>query len=212
MSDEADNAKEDGVEDLAGEAAEDNAAPNPGPAPGPAPGPTRGKADVAGELASLKDQLLRALAEVENTRRRGERTAQEARSYAIDRFAKDLLPIADSLQKAIEVIPPDEREAAGSLHTLVEGVELTMKLMTETFARHGLKRIGAKGDVFDSNLHQAVAQIPSDAPAGSVAEVFQYGYTLADRTLRPAMVAVSAGGGQAPAPDRPPEGKIDIKV
>jgi molecular chaperone GrpE len=166
------------------------------------------------EAAELKDQLLRALAEVENTRRRGERNALDARAYAIDKFARDLLPIADSLQKAVEVIPPEEREAAGSLHTLVEGVELTMKLMTETFARHGLRRIGAKGEVFDPNLHQAVAQIPSDAPAGSIAEVFQFGYALNDRTVRPAMVAVSAGGA-ASAPSsggEPPEGKVDIKV
>ncbi len=166
------------------------------------------------DAAALKDQLLRALAEVENTRRRGERAALDARVYAIDKFARDLLPIADSLQKAIEVIPAEEREAAGSLHTLVEGVELTMKLMTETFARHGLRRIGAKGEVFDPNLHQAVAQIPSDAPAGSIAEVFQCGYALNERTVRPAMVAVSAGGA-ASAPSsggEPPEGKVDIKV
>ena len=202
MSDEADSGNEDRAEDFEGEAAEDGAAD----------GAAANK--PAAEIAGLKDQLLRALAEAENVRRRGERSASDARMYAIDRFAKDLLPIADSLQRAIEVIPPEEREAAGSLHTLVEGVELTMKLMNETFARHGLRRIGAKGDVFDSNLHQAVAQIPSDAPAGSVAEVFQYGYTLADRTLRPAMVAVSAGGASKPPPSdqEPPDGRIDIKV
>jgi molecular chaperone GrpE len=168
------------------------------------------------ELAAMKDQLLRALAESENVRRRAERSVSDARSYAIEKFARDLLPIADSLQKAIDVIPPEEREAAGSLHTLVDGVELTMKLMTETFARHGVKRVGAKGEAFDPNLHQAVAQIPSDAPAGSIAEVFQHGYALNDRTIRAAMVAVSAGGGAPkaePSGDTPPpEGKIDIKV
>lgn len=171
-------------------------------------------ADAQSEISLLKDQMLRALAEAENVRRRSERSAQEARVYAIDRFARDLLPIADSLQKAIEVIAPEERQAAGSLHTLVDGVELTMKLMTETLARHGLKRIGAKGEAFDANLHQAVAQIPSDAPAGAIAEVFQYGYVLADRTLRPAMVAVSAGRSQTAPPQDgpPPDGKIDIKV
>lgn len=190
----------EGSEELAGEAAADNAKDKP--------------ADPAAEAAALKDQLLRALAEAENVRRRGQREAQDARLYAVEKFAKDLLPIADSLQKAIEVIPPEERDAAGSLHTLVDGVELTMKLMTETFARHGLKRIGAKGEKFDSNLHQAVAQIPSDAPAGAIAEVFQFGYSLNDRTVRPAMVAVSVGGASGPPPgdQPPPEGKIDIKV
>jgi molecular chaperone GrpE len=167
------------------------------------------------DAAALKDQLLRALAEVENTRRRGERNAQEARAYAIDKFARDLLPIADSLDKALEALTPEERLAGGPAHTLVEGVELTQKLLLETLARHGLRRVGAKGEPFDTTLHQAVAQIPSDAPAGAVAEVFQPGYVLNDRTVRPAMVAVSAGAPASarPASDEPPpEGRIDIKV
>jgi molecular chaperone GrpE len=168
------------------------------------------------EIASLKDQLLRALAEVENVRRRGERNVQDTRAYAIDKFARDLLPIVDSLEKSLEAITPEEREAAGSLHNVVEGVDLTLKLLVETLGRNGLSRVGGKGEAFDPNCHQAVAQIPSDAPAGAIAEVFQYGYVLSGRTLRPAMVAVSAGGVTPSAPppsdEPPPEGKIDIKV
>ncbi len=166
------------------------------------------------EAANLKDALLRAMAETENTRRRAERQAQEARAYAIDRFARDLLAVADNLGRALDSAPPD---VPGQVHTFIEGVALTEKSLLEVFSRHGLKRTGERGEVFDANVHQAVAQVPSDAPAGAVAEVFQPGYTLGDRTLRPAMVAVSAG---APANDPPAEnaeeppreGKIDIKI
>jgi molecular chaperone GrpE len=173
--------------------------------------------NATAENGKLRDELLRALAEVENTRRRGERQSQEARAYAVDRFARDLLAVADNLSRALELVTPEIRAEAGPAHTFFEGVELTEKSLQEAFARHGLKRTGARGEAFDANLHQAVAQVPSEVPAGAVAEVFQPGYTLSDRTLRPAMVAVSAGqaAGAAPAArdDEPPrEGKIDIKV
>lgn len=163
------------------------------------------------ELAKARDDLLRAMAEIENTRRRAERQAQDARIYAIDRFAGDLLPVADTLARAIASISPEAREAGGEvLRTLLAGIELTERTMLEAFARHGLKRVGARGEAFDPNLHQAVAQAPSaDAPAGAVAEVLQPGYVLGERTLRAAMVLVSAGpakeGGDAPA-------SVDIKV
>jgi molecular chaperone GrpE len=172
-------------------------------------------AAAQGEIAALKDALLRAMAETENTRRRAERQAAEARVYAIDRFARDLLAVADNLGRALESTPPD---VPGPVHTFIEGVAMTEKSLLEAFSRHGLTRTGAKGELFDANLHQAVAQVPSDAPAGAVAEVFQPGYTLGDRTLRPAMVAVSAGApaNDPPAPpaaEEPPrEGKIDIKI
>ncbi len=180
--------------------------------------------DLAAELAQMKDALLRALAETENTRRRGERQVQEARVFAIDRFARDLLAVADNLGRALETVPDDARvNAEPAVQTFIEGVALTEKALLEAFGRHGLRRTGAKGEAFDANLHQAVAQIPSDQPAGSVAEVFQSGFVLADRTLRPAMVAVSAGAPATAPPsqpaheppaggDRPPEGRIDIKV
>jgi molecular chaperone GrpE len=190
-------------------------------APETAEGPTNEELayqQAQAEIAKLKDDLLRALAETENTRRRGERQAQEARAYAIDKFARELLPVADNLGRALETLPADVRASAGeTITTFIEGVALTEKALLEAFGRHGVRRIGAKGEAFDSNLHQAVAQIPSDAPAGSVAEVFQPGYMLAERTLRPAMVAVSAGGAAAAPPpssesEPPREGRIDIKV
>lgn len=186
---------------------ESNAQPNPDAGPGEETAPEAAQApDSAAfeaELAKARDELLRALAEVENTRRRAERQAAEARAYAIDRFANDLLPVADTLARALAAAPRDSADE--SMRNLLTGVELTERALIEAFARHGLKRIGAKGDMFDPNVHQAVAQAPSDQPAGTVVEVMQPGFVLGDRTLRAAMVVVSAGPGSAAA-------QVDIKV
>ncbi len=157
-------------------------------------------AALEAELAKARDEMLRALAEVENTRRRAERTAQDARTYAIDRFATDLLPVADTLSRALAAAPRDDVDEG--FRNLLTGVELTERALIEAFARHGLKRVGDKGDKFDPNIHQAVAQAPGDAPAGTVLEVLQSGYVLGDRTVRAAMVLVSAGpAGGAPNVD-----------
>lgn len=171
-------------------------------------------ADVEAELAQMKDQMLRALAETENARRRAEREAAEGRVYAIQKFAHDLLAVADNLGRAIQSVPPEQRALADeSLKTMLDGVEMTERALIEIFGRHGLKRVGARGEKFDPNVHQAVAQIPSDAPSGAIADVFQPGYVLGERTLRAAMVAVSLG---APANESPPPaeggGTVDIKV
>jgi len=158
------------------------------------------------ELTKARDDMMRALAEVENTRRRAERQAQEARAYAIDKFARDLLPVADTLTRALAAAPAGADEAT---QNVLAGIELTERAMVEAFARHGLKRVGAKGEAFDPNLHQAVAQQPSDHPANTVLEVLQPGYVLGDRTLRAAMVLVSAGPAAGAAP---PSAGVDIKV
>jgi molecular chaperone GrpE len=157
------------------------------------------------ELSKARDDMLRALAEAENTRRRAERQSAEARVYAIDRFAQDLLPIADALQRALQAAPRDDLDEG--FRNLLTGVELTERSLIEAFARHGLKRVGVKGEAFDPKVHQAVAQAPGDEPAGAVQEVMQAGYVLGDRTVRAAMVLVSAGPtGGAPA------ARVDIKV
>lgn len=162
-------------------------------------------ATLQAELAKAKDDMLRALADAENTRRRAQREAVEARVYAIDRFAQDLLPIADTLERALMTAPRDDQDEG--FRNLLTGVELTERSLVDAFARHGLKRIGARGEVFDPKVHQAVAQAPGDQPAGTVQEVLQSGYMLGDRTLRAAMVLVSVGPASgAPAPH------VDIKV
>lgn len=177
-----------------------------GEAPGVTADPTIDAAIFEVELAKARDELLRALAEVENTRRRAERQTQEARAYAIDRFARDLLPVADTLSRALDAAPPDWRESGDeAMRTLLAGLELTELAMVDAFARHGLRRVGSVGEAFDPNLHQAVAQTPSEQPAGVVLVVMQPGYILGDRTIRAAMVSVSAGPGGAPQ-------RVDIKV
>jgi molecular chaperone GrpE len=174
----------------------------------PEPGEAINAEYFEAELAKARDETLRALAEAENTRRRAARLSQEARAYAIDRFAADLLPIADTLGRALAAAPEGWRDSSDeTLRNLITGLELTERALVEAFARNGLRRVGAKGEPFDPKVHQAVAQAPSPLPAGAVHEVMQPGYVLADRTVRPAMVAVSAGPGDGAGAQ-----SVDIKI
>jgi molecular chaperone GrpE len=152
-------------------------------------------AELEGALAIAKDQHLRALAETENVRRRGLQEVEKARNFAVERFAQDLLSVADNMARALTVIPAERDEA---LAGFITGVELTGKELYAVFARHGLEKVAGEGAAFDPNVHQAVAQIPSNVPAGAVAQVFQDGWTLKGRLVRQAMVAVSAGAPKAP--------------
>ncbi len=149
------------------------------------------------ERDELKDNVLRALAETDNVRKRANRQIEEARIYAVEKFARDLLAVSDSLSRAVAAIPPGERALLHEAsRTALEGVELTQKELVAVLARHGVTPIDASpGTAFDPALHQAVTQIPSKHPAGSIAELFQSGWRINDRTLRAAMVAVSAGSG-----------------
>lgn len=177
--------------------------------------PAKTAAELEAELTQTKDQLLRALADSENARRRAEREAADGRVYAIDRFARDLLAVADNLGRALQAVSAEQRAAADDgLRNVIDGVEMTEKALLDVFGRHGLKRVGARGEKFDPNLHQAVAQIPSDAPSGAIADVFQPGYVLGERTLRAAMVAVSLGAAanESPPPAAEGGGTVDIKV
>ncbi len=167
------------------------------------------EAQLEADLGKARDDLLRALAEIENTRRRGERAVADARTFAIDKFARDILPVADTLGRALAAAPPRDN-VDDATRTLLAGIEMTERNLLDVLARHGVKAFGAKGETFDPHLHQAVAQAPSDAPAGAIAEVMQPGYTLGERTLRPAMVLVSAGPPTAPPPSG--ETHVDIKV
>jgi len=153
------------------------------------------------QLADMKDRLLRAMAEVENIRRRSEREKAEAQKFGISRFARDLLSVADNLRRAIDAVPADKREGLDEItRNLITGVEMVERELQSVFERHGIKVLKPeKGSKFDPNLHQAMAEVPDpDAPAGSVADVFQTGYVIEDRLLRPAMVTIAkaAAGGQ----------------
>jgi molecular chaperone GrpE len=149
------------------------------------------------ERDELKDNMLRALAETDNVRKRANRQIEDARVYAVEKFARDLLAVSDNLQRAIDSVPGDLRSSLpDAVRTALEGVELTQKELVTVLARHGVTAIdAAPGAAFDPALHQAVTQIPSAQPAGSVAQLFQAGWRIGDRTLRAAMVAVSAGPG-----------------
>jgi molecular chaperone GrpE len=149
------------------------------------------------ELAALKDQALRALAEVENTRRRGERELQDMSKYAVTGFARDLVSVLENLQRAVDSIPAEMRTNQPAVNNLAVGVEMTLKELLGVFERQGIKRIDPMGQKFDHNFHQAVAQIDTpDAEAGTVVQVLQAGYVIHDRLLRPAMVGVAAGSSQ----------------
>lgn len=143
----------------------------------------------------MHDRVLRALAETENVRKRADRRIADERVYAVEKFARDMLAVSDNLARALDTLPLNIRmtlpEAA---KTMLEGVELTQKELHGALARHGVTAIDASpGASFDPALHQAVTQIPSPHPSGAVAQMFQAGWKIGDRTLRAAMVAVSAG-------------------
>ena len=150
------------------------------------------------EMAAIKDQALRAMAETENVKKRAEREVKAASVYAVERFAADMLSVSDNLGRALSTIDEKTRGALGeNAKHLLEGIELTEKDLMAVFARHGIRAVPGKGFKFDPNVHQAVAQIPSTEIKGDVAELMQTGFTLGDRTLRAAMVAVSTGPAKA---------------
>jgi molecular chaperone GrpE len=157
--------------------------------------------DPAAEIAALKDQLLRYAAEADNVRRRAEKEANDARAYAIQRFARDLLDAADNLSRAVAHAPKGSGDPA--VNNFVMGVEMTEKALQTAFERNGLKLVNpAQGEKFDPNLHQAVMEQPADGvPPGSIVQVMQTGYTLFGRIVRPAMVAVTPKGAGAAAVD-----------
>ena len=145
------------------------------------------------EIVDLKDRLLRALAEVENTRRRAERDRLDASQYAVTRFARDMLTIADNFGRALAACPKALLEAADpQLKAVIEGVEATERQLLNTLESYGVKVIDTSDGKFDPNHHQAIAEVPGEGKApGSIVNVIQTGYRIGDRLLRPAMVTVA---------------------
>lgn len=152
-------------------------------------------AGLEAEKMELQDKLLRSIAEVDNVRKRSARETADARVYAIERFAQDLLSVADNLSRALGALSDEDRAALGDAgKSLLGGIEMTQKELHTALARHGVTSIdAAPGAAFDPNLHQAVSQVPSDQPSGAIAQTFQNGWKISDRVLRAAMVAVSTG-------------------
>jgi molecular chaperone GrpE len=162
---------------------------------------------LARESADNKDKLLRALAEMENMRRRTERQVADARDYGITAFARDVLAVADNMSRALTALDKELREKAEpGVKALLDGVDLTERELLKVLDKHGVKKFEPNGEKFDPNLHQAMYEVPDPSlPTGTVAQVVQAGYMIGDRVLRPALVGVAKGGPKAPPPDPPAE-------
>jgi len=166
-----------------------------------APDPAAELAQAKAEAAALKDQLLRALAEAENTRRRSQREREDSARYAAAPLAKDIVPVTDNLARALAAVPAEALAKDEALRNLVEGIAATERQFLAALERHDIKRIDPLGGKFDAHLHQAMFELPGTGkPAGTVVQVLQSGYVLHDRLLRPALVGVAAA---EPAPGTP---------
>ncbi|OPZ00823.1 nucleotide exchange factor GrpE [Bradyrhizobium sacchari] len=151
------------------------------------------------EAAEARDRMLRTLAEMENLRKRTTKEVADARLYGITGFARDVLEIADNLQRALDAVPAEARATADpGLISLIEGVELTERSLLNALEKHGVKKLDPLGQKFDPNFHQAMYEVPdASVPSGTVVQIMQAGYTIGDRVLRPALVGVAKGGAKA---------------
>ncbi len=143
------------------------------------------------ERAELRDRFIRALADAENIRKRGERDRREAEQYGGSRLARDLLPVYDNLNRALATAGEGQREAAKAL---IEGVELTLKELLSVLGRHGVQKVAPLvGDAFDPQMHEAMFEAPlPGTKAGDIIQVMTEGFMLHERLLRPAQVGVSS--------------------
>lgn len=168
------------------------------------------------QISELNDRVLRFAAELENTRRRGERERADASRYAIANFARDLLNIADAFDRALAAAPEESAPVAPeNFSAFVSGLKMTDKELHAVLERHGVRRIDPQGEKFDPNLHQAVAQAPGDVPSGHVLNVAQHGFVIGDRVLRAAMVVVSTGPESSPSgetPSQAPGSRVDTSA
>ncbi|CDO59813.1 Heat shock protein GrpE [Candidatus Phaeomarinobacter ectocarpi] len=171
-------------------------------------------AELESQVNDLRDRLLRAVADAENTRKRAERDKQDASKYAMTSFARDILSVGDNMRRAIDTLSEEDRQGVPEpVRNLIEGVEMTEREFLSVMERHGVKAINPHGEKFDPNLHQAMFEAPDPTrPAGTVMEVVATGYVIGDRLLRPAMVGISKGGpavAPQPAAEAAPETPAD---
>ncbi len=149
--------------------------------------------ELEAQLAEAQQAVLYAQAETQNVRRRLEKDAQDARAYAATNFARDILSVADNLARGLDAIPQELRDDE-KLKGLVTGLEATGRELARVFERHGITRIAAVGESLDPNKHQAMLEVPSDQPPGTIVQEMQAGYMIKDRLLRAAMVGVARAG------------------
>jgi molecular chaperone GrpE len=186
------------------ESADDVSIPERGPESQPAAAQADGELEKARtEAAEYKDRALRAVAELENFRRRAEKEREDVAKYAISNFAREMLPVADNLRRALDAQPAVDDEVAALLKPFIAGIELTERELIAAFERFGLRKVEPLGQPFDHNYHQAMFELDDpNQPPGIVVQVMQPGYVLKDRLLRPALVAVSKGGPAKSSDDR----------
>ncbi|MEE2997014.1 MAG: nucleotide exchange factor GrpE [Pseudomonadota bacterium] len=147
------------------------------------------------EVADLKDKLLRALADMENLRRRAQKDREDALKYSATNFARDMLSVADNLRRAIEVVPEGGAPDDAALIGFIEGIALTEKELLSTLERHGIQKIEPTGEKFDPQFHEAMFEIPdANEESGTVMQVIEVGYVIHDRLLRPAKVGIAKTG------------------
>ncbi len=153
------------------------------------------------EIAVLKDKVLRTAAELENTRKRAIRDKEDAQKFAASKFARDIIPVADNLRRAIETLTDEAREQADeAVKNLIVGVEMTERELLSIFERHQIKKVPALGQKFDPNLHNAMFEVEDKSvPSGTVIQEIAAGFTIGERLLRPAQVGVARGGDAKPA-------------
>ena len=157
------------------------------------------KEKLTGEVAEAKDKVLRTLAELENVRRRTEREKLDISKYAVSEFARDVIGLGDTIQRAIEHVPAEAAANDPALKSFLEGVQLMERELLATLERHGVVRVIPEGEKFDPNKHQAVMEKENlDVPPGTIVQVLQSGFMIGERTLRPAVVMVARGGAKAP--------------
>ena len=193
MTDDHTPADVDGPADF-----QDDMGPDAGPVTGPDAGLVAALDALQAENAALREQVLRVAADAENAKRRAEREANDARAYAIQKFARDLLGVADNLSRALQHAPRDDADTV--VKNFLLGIELTEKELSGAFERNGLKKVEpARGDKFDPHLHQAMMEQPAEGvEPGAVVQVMQAGYELMGRIVRPALVVVAAKSSAAP--------------
>jgi molecular chaperone GrpE len=143
------------------------------------------------EAEQLREKWMRSAADLENYRRRASKEREDVQKFGIEKLLKDFLPIVDDLDRALGMV--SDAEASGPAEQLIGGVRLVRKKFLSTLEKHGVTSFDAKGETFNPERHEAVQQVPSDVPAGAVAEELQRGFLIHDRLLRPAMVVVSMG-------------------
>lgn len=169
-------------------------------------------AALVAENAELKDRVLRAAAEVENIRRRSEREKVDVSKYSVANFARAVLPVADSMRRAIDAVPDDRKDGSDEVvKSILEGIEITERALLSAFEQNGIVPLNpAVGEKFDANLHEALFEVPgSGQPAGTIVQVVDIGYMIADRLLRAAKVGIAkANDGQAPGGPAP-GGSVD---